>query len=64
MNNKDDYNTVLMEACERGHTACALALIATPAINVNHATVSINILIPSLVVVGREAEGSVITPVK
>ena len=34
--------TALIYACERGYTACALALLRSPDINVNHANVSIS----------------------
>ena len=40
-----------MIACDKGHTGCTLALLASPAINVNHADVSISIHILFPVVV-------------
>ena len=44
--------TALLFACAVGHTDVALALIATPSLNVNHADVSI-IITPSHVVGGN-----------
>ena len=43
--------TALIFACREGYTDVALALLRSPDINVNHATVSISILTPSFVVV-------------